>query len=295
MKRLPTTGLILQARLDSSRLPQKALVDLGGKPLIFRVMEALLHVPVDYHILACPADAAEAFRPLAKDAGFHLFVGDKENVLSRYVGAARSFDVDIIVRATGDNPFVFSDGATRLLFETIGCGADYWAYGGLPYGAGVEVVRRAALERALCEAETAYDREHVCPYLYTHPESFYLHRPLAPRMWRGPQLRLTVDTQADYERARILYEALSQDPLVQQKPELRYTGKVICRIVRFLGSVNSCGGAPSLSEESVKVPSESKKKPFKRAGVTSKKPLEQGPGVVDEPVATHSAGQRGAG
>ncbi|MEJ5190196.1 MAG: spore coat protein, partial [Breznakiellaceae bacterium] len=214
MKKSPTTGLILQVRIDSSRLPRKALLDLGGKPLVFRVMEALLHVPVEYHILACPADAAEAFRPLAKEAGFHLFVGDKENVLSRYVEAARSFCLDTVVRATGDNPFVFSDGATRLLYETMRCGADYGAYGGLPYGAGVEVVRREALERALREAETAYDREHVCPYLYTHPEFFYLHRPLAPRLWRDSQLRLTVDTQADYEWARILYEALSQDPLV---------------------------------------------------------------------------------
>ncbi|MCX7949610.1 MAG: spore coat protein [Treponemataceae bacterium] len=250
MKKALTTGLVLQARLDSSRLPQKALLHLGGKPLVFRVMEALSHVPVEYHILACPADAAEAFLPLAKDAGFHLFVGDKENVLCRYVGAAQFCNLDIIVRATGDNPFVFIDGATRLLRETIRSGADYGAYGGLPYGAGVEVVRREALERALQEAETAYDREHVCPYLYTHPDLFYLHRPLAPRIWREATLRLTVDTLADYERARILYEALSQDPLVKQKPELRYTGKVIRRVARFLAGGASWREARFLSEKS---------------------------------------------
>ncbi|HOJ98620.1 MAG TPA: spore coat protein [Termitinemataceae bacterium] len=294
MKKSPTTGLILQARIDSSRLPRKALLDLGGKPLVFRVMEALLYVPVEYHILACPADAAEAFRPLAEEAGFHLFVGDKENVLSRYVEAARSFHLDTVVRATGDNPFVFSDGATRLLLETIRCGADYGAYGGLPYGAGVEVVRREALERAFWEAETAYDREHVCPYLYTHPESFYLHRPLAPRLWRDPRLRLTVDTLADYERARLLYEALSQDPLVQQKPELRYTGKVIRRVARFLDSGDSSAGKFSLSDVSVQGACENGGKPFKKVGSASELPGGQRSGGLDKPVVPPSVGQRGA-
>ncbi|MDR2482685.1 MAG: spore coat protein, partial [Treponema sp.] len=77
------TALILQARLDSSRLPGKALLPLGGRPLIFRVMEALKTLPVDRHVLACPEDCAAPFGPLAEEAGFELSPGPKEDVLRR--------------------------------------------------------------------------------------------------------------------------------------------------------------------------------------------------------------------
>ena len=202
------TAVILQARLDSSRLPQKALLSLGGRPLIFRVMEALRHLCADRHILACPEDCLTAFGPLAEEAGFVLVGGPKEDVLERYCIALRRFSVDRVIRATGDNPFVFIDAAARIGEEAAALGADYAAYAGLPYGAGVEVCAAEALLRAGREARESAEREHVCPYLYGHPERFTLHRPLAPAEWRGPSIRVTVDTRPDLERAESLYAAL---------------------------------------------------------------------------------------
>ena len=206
------TALVLQARLDSSRLFEKALLPLGGRPLIFRVMEALFPLPCDIKILACPEDSVSSFSPLAEETGFTLISGPKEDVLARYCLVIRKTGADRIIRATGDNPFVFVDAAAALNAEAQALKADYAGYGDLPYGAGVESVASDALLRAEREAEPQAEREHVCPYLYGHPEFFRLHRPQAPARWQGPELRITVDTQKDYENAVVLYERLLSLP-----------------------------------------------------------------------------------
>jgi spore coat polysaccharide biosynthesis protein SpsF len=205
------TALILQGRLDSSRLPRKTLLPLEGKPLIFRVMEALKRIPCDLYILACPEDSLAAFGPLAEAAAFELISGPKEDVLGRYCSAIRRFSPDRLIRATADNPFVFTEAAEVIHREGLLLGADYAAYSGLPYGAGVEAVSAEALLRAEREAPPGPEREHVCPYLYGHPEHFRLHRPLAPLLWQDPSIRITVDTGEDYERAKLLYRALCQN------------------------------------------------------------------------------------
>ena len=207
------TALVLQARLDSSRLNGKALLPLGDRPIVFRVMEALAFLPCEKKILACPQDSVSAFAPLAEETGFVLVPGPKEDVLARYCLAIRRSGADRIVRATADNPFVFVDAARAIESEAEALGADYAGYSGLPVGAGVESVASEALLRAEKEAIDPMEREHVCPYLYRHPEFFRLHRPLAPRCWQGPERRITVDTREDYDRALSLYERLSSMPL----------------------------------------------------------------------------------
>jgi spore coat polysaccharide biosynthesis protein SpsF len=223
------TAVILQARVDSQRLPGKSLRLLGGRPLVFRVMEALKHLGADLHILACPEDCAAVFSPLAEEAGFELVAGPKEDVLARFCVAIRKFGMDRIIRATGDNPFVFIDAAEALNREAEALDADYAGYAGIPHGAGVESVNSEALLRAEREAEYASDREHVCPYLYAHPELFFLHRPLAPGVWRDLAMRLTVDTPADFSRAEALYQALAE---TTGESEVRYLGETIITAYR---------------------------------------------------------------
>jgi len=93
--------------------------------MVYRVMETLSRVPCDRRVLACPQDSETAFAPLAEEAGFSLFVGPKEDVLDRFSRAARRFDARWIIRATGDNPFVFPDAAGALMEETEKEEADY--------------------------------------------------------------------------------------------------------------------------------------------------------------------------
>ncbi|MDR2784155.1 MAG: spore coat protein [Treponema sp.] len=222
------TAVVLQARLDSTRLPNKALLPLRGvadeEPLVYRVMDALRTVPCDLYVLACPPDCVSAFAPFAERAGFELCAGSKEDVLARYCGAVRKFAIDRVIRATGDNPFVFTDAAFMLNREARTLNADYAGYAALPYGAGVESVLAESLLRAEREASAGAEREHVCPYLYNHPERFRLHRPLAPRVWQAPDMRLTVDTKEDYERAVALYRDLS---LIRQ--EERFNGASVVK------------------------------------------------------------------
>jgi len=226
-------AIVLQARVDSSRLPGKALLPLGNKPVILRVMEALNRTPANLRVLACSEDSKSAFAELADEAGFKLFAGPKEDVLERFCLALREFNIQHLIRATGDNPFVFADAAYTVTTEALTLGADYAGYSGLPHGAGVESVNAEALLRAGTEAETQYDREHVCPYLYTHPEKFLLHRPLAPQQWQGPEIRLTIDTRQDYEQAQVLYAELDR---LEKEGKLsegeRYKGEVIIRTYR---------------------------------------------------------------
>ncbi|HCM27349.1 MAG: spore coat protein [Treponema sp. GWB1_62_6] len=202
------TAVVLQARIDSSRLPGKALLELGGEPMIFRVMQALQAVAADVRVLACPEDAREAFRSLADRAGFRLVTGSKDDVLSRYCDAIRATGADRVIRATGDNPFVFADAANEINLQGERLGADYASYAGLPYGTGVEALRSEALLRAEREAGNPHEREHVCPYLYGNPDAFLLHRPVAPSDWRMSGMRVSVDTREDCDRARRLYEEL---------------------------------------------------------------------------------------
>ena len=220
-------ALVLQARLDSTRLPGKSLLPLGGRPLILRVMEALRFVPCEERILACPADSCAAFAPLAEEAGFTLVPGPLDDVLARYCLAINSSGAGRIIRATGDNPFVFVDAAGALNQEALALAADYSGYSGLPYGAGVECIASDALLRAEREAREPMEREHVCPYLYGHPELFKLHRPLAPLKWQGKAFRVTVDTREDYERSLLLYERLLSLP-----EEERNKGENIIRAFR---------------------------------------------------------------
>ena len=221
---------MLQARIDSERLPGKSLLPLGGKPLVFRVMEALNRVPADIRVLACPEDSVSSFAPLAAEAGFELLAGPKEDVLARYCLAIRRFGIDRLIRATGDNPFVFSDAAAAINAEAAALNAGYAGYSGLPLGAGVESVAAAALLRAEAGDASPFEREHVCPYLYGHPELFRLHRPLAPPAWQdlcpeapgGKTIRLTVDTREDYEWAEELYAGLGNGPE-------RYLGQTVIK------------------------------------------------------------------
>jgi spore coat polysaccharide biosynthesis protein SpsF len=215
----PKTVLILQARLDSTRLPRKALLPICGEPMLLRVMQALRQIPCDDRVLAAPEDCAGDFAPLARDAGFTLITGPKDDVLARYCMAIRATDAGRVIRATGDNLFVLTDASARLEAEAESLDADYALYSGIPYGSGVECVKAGALLKAEAEAKLPAEREHVCPYLYNHPEIFSLHRPLVPQEWRGPALRFTVDTPADYERAQKFFAALQRFP-----PEERNLG-----------------------------------------------------------------------
>ncbi len=197
------TGVFLQARLGSTRLPRKVLLPFHGEPLIASAMRRLKCVPADVYVLATDFKSAAELLPVADACGWETYAGKADDVLFRFICAAAFFGVDTIVRATGDNPLVDAEFAEFILDAHLDTRADYSAYQGLPRGRGVEVVQRKALIRAYRCAD-AYEREHVTPYLYRHPEAFLLHRPLVPPWMRGGP-ECTVDTVEQYEALKRLF------------------------------------------------------------------------------------------
>ncbi|MFW5849282.1 MAG: cytidylyltransferase domain-containing protein [Spirochaetota bacterium] len=207
------TGVFLQVRIGSTRLPGKALLDLCGRPVVEHAMSSLRRLPASHHVLLTDSGSAESLRPAAARCGFELFVGPGENVLERFVLASRGYGVDEIVRATGDNPFVSWELARLAVVLLRREGADYAAFDGPPLGTGVEVVRAAALETALRETDDPYDREHVTPYLYRNPDRFACRRVLSPPAYRCPGARVTLDTEVDYRTiVRICESVFDGDP-----------------------------------------------------------------------------------
>ena len=76
--------IIVQARLQSSRLPHKALLSIGNLPSIAHTLLALKEIPADAHFLATDAYSYEAFLPIAKNHGYEIFSGSADNVLERF-------------------------------------------------------------------------------------------------------------------------------------------------------------------------------------------------------------------
>lgn len=216
-------AVFLQTRLNSVRLPRKALLPLEGIPLVEWSMRRLKQVQADcYVLLTCETDAA-TLRPYAERCGFDLFAGSEADVLNRFAEAARLYRPDWILRATGDNPFVSPVLAGETLRQAEAAGADYAVLKEIPTGSSVEAARTEALLTAEAAATEPYDREHVMPYLYRHPESFTVIRGVPPEGYRS-RLSVTVDTEEDYRRVAcwasgLTPETFSLKHLIASQPQ----------------------------------------------------------------------------
>jgi len=211
------TGIFIQVRLGSSRLPGKALLSLGDMTVLDHALRNLAAVEGDVHAVLTDQSSAPALMPVAQRWGFELFKGPGDDVLGRFALAISHFGVSRVIRATGDNPLVHVSMARQAREQALNAGADYFGFQGAPPGTGVEVVKAAALLTAHKESVDPYEREHVCPFLYGRPERFSIHRPLAAAPWRGNE-RLTLDTPEDYRFFQNLFRDLYRgEPLVLEE------------------------------------------------------------------------------
>lgn len=188
----------LQVRLDSIRLPKKALLPLGGKRSIEHAMEALALLPGATRYLLTDETSAPVLAPLGEKYGFRVLPGPEDDVLRRYAMMGRRSGAEILVRATGDNPLVSARMAQKAIELLVRSGADLAAYDNLPLGTGVEVVRSGAILRAERDAREPDEREHVTLHLYNHPELYTIDRRPAPPEASMPEARVTLDTEDDY-------------------------------------------------------------------------------------------------
>jgi spore coat polysaccharide biosynthesis protein SpsF len=205
------TGIVLQARMGSTRLPGKVLMPLCGRPMLGHILDRLKTVGnADIVIVATTTQPADdAIESFVRDEGVAFFRGDEADVLNRYWRASEFFGLDQIVRATADNPFVDPTEIKRLIELHVSTSADFsHALGQLPLGVGTECFTRAALERSWREGTLSHHREHVDEYILEHPELFHIEQLLVVPEKIAPTLSLTVDTPADFTRATLIYDAL---------------------------------------------------------------------------------------
>lgn len=205
------TGIVLQARMGSTRLPGKVLMPLCGRPMLGHILDRLKRVGnADIIIVATSTlpgdDAIEAF---ARGEGVACFRGDESDVLDRYCGAAAAFGLDTVVRATADNPLVDPEEIERLVALHRETSADFsHALDRLPLGVGTECFTRRALERSRREGHLPHHREHVDEYILGNPALFRIAKLEVPEEKTAPHIRLTVDTPEDLARATMIYSSL---------------------------------------------------------------------------------------
>ncbi len=190
--------IILQARMTSSRLPGKVLEPIGARSLLAHCLLRLRQDSAAPVLLATTTNPEDTcLVEVAANLGVESFRGPEHNVLQRYVQAAHYVGARFVVRATADNPAIDIGGPERMLRLLRTTGADYVVEDGLPYGANVEGVTTAALERALELATETSDFEHVTTLIRRDRAHFSPHAVPAPSAVRRPEIRVTVDTPED--------------------------------------------------------------------------------------------------
>lgn len=206
-----TTAAIVQARLGSSRLPGKVLLDLGGKPVLRHVLERCAQAPgVDVVVCAIPDNADnEPLAAVAEACGTLLFRGPETDVLDRYLGAARMSRADIVMRVTSDCPLIDPEICGKLLALRAETDADYASNltpRSFPKGLDCEAFTTARLEEAASFAFMHDDREHVTPWFRRAPHISRANLFSGDESLAG--LRWTLDYPEDLEFLRAVREAL---------------------------------------------------------------------------------------
>ncbi len=237
---------IIQARMKSSRLPDKVMLDIQGKPMLTRVIERVqLSRQVDQVIVATTNGLDEdPIAELCRWMEVGCYRGSLQDVLDRYYQAAKPVKPDIVVRITADCPLIDPE----LIDETVEVmlgqskgnaiwnpqadaekfpapeGEIPWDYAStrlpppwhrtFPIGLDVEACRFDALERAWKEAVAPFEREHVMPYFYDAPNRFRCI--VADWPVDLGFHRWTVDTQQDLALIREIYTRLGGRPFTWQ-------------------------------------------------------------------------------
>lgn len=223
---------IIQARMGSTRLPGKVLMDIAGATMLARTVErARLASLVDETIVATTTDLRDdAVVKECVRLGVPIFRGPEEDVLDRYYHAAKERSADAVVRVTSDCPLIDADVMDEVIAEFLEKRPDYAANTlerTYPRGLDTEVISLDALGRAWREAKKSSEREHVTAYMYQNPDVFRL---ISVRSRAdNSRHRWTVDTPEDLSFVREVYGHLGPEGnfswrdvlvLVESEPEL---------------------------------------------------------------------------
>lgn len=203
---------IIQARMNSKRLPGKVMMNIEGSPLIYWVIKSVINIKLyDQIVIAIPkifkknnkiVDYVKKFFPKVV-----FYRGSNEDVLDRYYKAAKKFNAKIITRITADDPLKDSNIIKKSLKFFLKSNLDYYSntlINSFPTGLDVEHFTFKTLKKIKLLAVTNYDKEHVTSYIKSNQKKFkcqnFLNRENLSR------IRLTVDTKKDLNVIRKIFK-----------------------------------------------------------------------------------------
>lgn len=196
---------VIQSRYASKRLPGKAMAEvLPGLPLLGSVIERAKRIEgVDQVILATSAQPEnDVLEALGEQAGVHVVRGGENDVVGRFMLAARNTDASHIMRLTGDNPLLDWAALSHLVAAHVEKGADYSALTGLPVGTSADMFSRAALEATHESGRGEALADHVDLHVLENQDIFHCQLvALEPNL---AHYRMTVDTDRDLDAVRRL-------------------------------------------------------------------------------------------
>lgn len=228
---------IIQARVGSTRLPNKIFNTIKGKPILWHVINRVSFSKNIDKIVVATTDLKEddITEQFCKENKIQFYRGSSDDVLSRYYEAAKKFNADLIIRITSDCPVIDPIILDKMLINFFELyekeKIDYMSntiVRTFPRGLDAEIFPFNVLEKTYNEAKQDYEREHVTPYIYQHPEIFEIKNFGNDRDYSFH--RWTVDTIEDFQLIEEIYEALYKENdifyfedilrLFEQKPDL---------------------------------------------------------------------------
>ncbi len=202
------SAIFIGVRMKSTRLPQKALLDIKGKPVITHLIDRLKLAREPQLIVLCTSVNPEdtPLVDIALKNNIEYFRGSEDDKLDRYLNAAYKYGVDFIIITEGDNVFFDPDIIDGIIRRYKQSGADYISCKGLPLGTTPHGVKVKALKKVM-EMKSESDTEVWGPY-FTDTGVFEVeYLEIEPEL-KHPEIRLTMDYPRDYELFKAIYDRL---------------------------------------------------------------------------------------
>jgi spore coat polysaccharide biosynthesis protein SpsF len=202
-------GIIVQARMNSSRLPGKVMKVIGGRTVLEWHLFRLAQSNLPRYVATTVNESDDVIAELAKRCNVEVWRGDEDDVLARYLLCATHFGLDIIVRTTSDCPLIDGNCLARFVDDhrdrsnamlyLCNSSSTY------PRGSDFEIFTTSMLRIASSKATSSNHREHVTSYLRENPEGLFDVERRQLKEDKSYQ-RFTLDTPEDLQLLRVLIE-----------------------------------------------------------------------------------------
>lgn len=200
-------GAIIQARMGSTRLPEKILRKLNNKTVLEHIYNRVKASAVDKVVIATTNNRSDDIvEEFCKKKSYLYYRGSEDDVLERFYFTAKQFGIDIIVRVTADDPLKDTEVVNKAISIMLNNNYDYVSNTiepTYPEGIDIEVFSFKALERAYNEAKLKSEHEHVTPYIWKNNDKFKIYNMKNDIDLSG--LRWTMDTEDDYNFMKEIY------------------------------------------------------------------------------------------